>query len=105
MSGLPILVVGAGPVGLTLAGELRRGEVPVRIVDRLPEPSRLSKAVAVHARTLELLAADGLADRFLAAFPNIEPPAASRLPVASARASRRNETSVPLRPRQEPVRP
>lgn len=66
MSGRPILVVGAGPVGLTLAGELCRGGVPVRTIDRLPEPSRLSKAVAVHARTLELLAADGLADRFLA---------------------------------------
>lgn len=66
MSDDPILVVGAGPVGLTLAGELCRGGVPVRIVDRLTEPSRLSKAVAVHARTLELLAAGGLADRLLA---------------------------------------
>ncbi len=66
MTDRPILVVGAGPVGLTLAGVLRRDDIPVRIVDRLAEPSRLSKAVAVHARTLELLAADGLADRFLA---------------------------------------
>ena len=38
-------------------------------------------------------------------WPNIDPPSRSRLPVATLTASSRNETSVPLRPRQEPVRP
>ncbi len=65
MSGRPILVVGAGPVGLTLACELLRGEVPVRLVDTLPQPSPWSKAVAVHARTLELLRAMGVVERFV----------------------------------------
>lgn len=63
--GRPILVVGAGPVGLTLATELRRGGVPVRIVDKLAEPSTWSKAVAVHARTLEVLRAMGIAEPFV----------------------------------------
>ncbi len=60
-----ILVVGAGPVGLVLACELRRGGVPVRLVDKLPAPSPRSKAVSVHARTLELLESMGVVDRFL----------------------------------------
>ena len=61
----PILVVGAGPVGLTLACELLRGGVAVRLIDRLAEPSPWSKAVAVHARTLELLAGMSVVDRFV----------------------------------------
>jgi 2-polyprenyl-6-methoxyphenol hydroxylase-like FAD-dependent oxidoreductase len=61
----PILVVGAGPVGLTLAAELRRTGVPTMLVDKLAEPSPWSKAVAVHARTLEVLRAMGVADRFV----------------------------------------
>ena len=64
MSHGPILVVGAGPVGLTLASELRRTDLPIRVVDRLPEPSPWSKAVAVHARTMELLRSLGVAARF-----------------------------------------
>jgi 2-polyprenyl-6-methoxyphenol hydroxylase-like FAD-dependent oxidoreductase len=55
-----VLVVGAGPTGLTLACELAACGATVRIVDRDPEPSRHSKALGVHARTLELLARHGL---------------------------------------------
>ncbi|MFD0567781.1 FAD-dependent monooxygenase [Kitasatospora saccharophila] len=51
----PVLVVGAGPVGLTAAAELRRRGVPVRCVDRAQGPSPLSKALAVWPRTLEVL--------------------------------------------------
>jgi 2-polyprenyl-6-methoxyphenol hydroxylase-like FAD-dependent oxidoreductase len=65
MTELPVLVVGAGPVGLVAASELLRGGVPVRIVDRLPAPSPWSKAVAVHARSLEMLHAMGVDDRFV----------------------------------------
>jgi 2-polyprenyl-6-methoxyphenol hydroxylase-like FAD-dependent oxidoreductase len=67
MSGDPILIVGAGPVGLTLAAELRRSGIPTTVVDRLPAPSPWSKAVAVHARTLEVLRAMGLAEPFVEA--------------------------------------
>ena len=41
-----VLVVGAGPVGLTLALELARYGVPVRLVDKMTERSDKSRAVA-----------------------------------------------------------
>jgi 2-polyprenyl-6-methoxyphenol hydroxylase-like FAD-dependent oxidoreductase len=62
-----VLVVGAGPTGLLLAGELRRRGIPCRIIDRAAGPSPRSKALAVHARTLEVLENLGLEERFLAA--------------------------------------
>lgn len=48
------LVVGAGPVGLTAAGELRRHGVGCRIVDRLPARLPYAKAVGIQPRTLEV---------------------------------------------------
>jgi 2-polyprenyl-6-methoxyphenol hydroxylase-like FAD-dependent oxidoreductase len=51
----PVLVVGAGPVGMTMASELARYGVPVRIVDRAAERTDKSKALVVWSRTLELL--------------------------------------------------
>jgi 2-polyprenyl-6-methoxyphenol hydroxylase-like FAD-dependent oxidoreductase len=63
----PILVVGAGPVGLMAACELRRRGADVRIVDCAEAPADKSKALGVHARTLELLDSMGIADRFIAA--------------------------------------
>ncbi len=49
-----VLIVGAGPTGLTLALWLTRQGVSVRIVDRTAEPGTTSRALAIHARTLEL---------------------------------------------------
>ncbi|WP_079424438.1 MULTISPECIES: FAD-dependent monooxygenase [Streptomyces] len=49
-----VLVVGAGPVGLTAAVELRRRGVSCRIVDRLPARLPYAKAVGIQPRTLEL---------------------------------------------------
>lgn len=60
-----VLVVGAGPVGLTLAGELARAGVSHRLVDRSPEPSPLSRAAGIHSRTLELLELSGTVEPFL----------------------------------------
>ena len=40
----PVLVVGAGPVGLVLACGLARRGTRIRLIDRLPEPNRLSHA-------------------------------------------------------------
>ncbi|MEV4615206.1 FAD-dependent monooxygenase [Kitasatospora sp. NPDC049258] len=51
----PVLVVGAGPVGLTAATELARRGVPVRIIDQASGPSPLTKALMVWPRTLEVL--------------------------------------------------
>ncbi|MFE2169231.1 FAD-dependent monooxygenase, partial [Streptomyces sp. NPDC059447] len=49
-----VLVVGAGPVGLTAAVELRRRGMRCRIIDRLPERLPFAKAVGIQPRTLEL---------------------------------------------------
>jgi len=61
-----VLVVGAGPVGLTAACELARQGARVRFVDALPEPTAQSRAVVVHARTQEHLAAMGVLDELAA---------------------------------------
>ncbi len=50
-----VLIVGAGPIGLTAAAELARYGVRVRIIDRSPHPSRTSKALVIWSRTLELM--------------------------------------------------
>jgi len=50
-----VLIVGAGPTGLTLANELARQHIPFRIIDKMIAPTTLSKAIALQARTLELL--------------------------------------------------
>jgi 2-polyprenyl-6-methoxyphenol hydroxylase-like FAD-dependent oxidoreductase len=50
-----ILVVGAGPTGLTLATALKSQGLAVMIVDRLAEGANTSRAAVVHARTLEAL--------------------------------------------------
>lgn len=57
-----VLIVGAGPTGLVLALWLRRLGVDVRIVDKTAEPGTTSRALAVHARTLELYRQIGLAN-------------------------------------------
>src|SRR5271166_4117375 len=62
-----VLVVGAGPVGLTLACELLRRGIETRIVDARAVPTEKSKAIGVQARTLEVLDAMGIAGRFVAA--------------------------------------
>jgi 2-polyprenyl-6-methoxyphenol hydroxylase-like FAD-dependent oxidoreductase len=59
-----ILVIGAGPTGLTAAGELARRGISVRIVEKRPDRSPLSKALVLQARTLEMLDIVGLADEF-----------------------------------------
>jgi len=63
----PVLIVGAGPVGLTLAGELARYGVKVRIIDKAAARSDKSKALVLWSRTLELLQRDADAGVFVAA--------------------------------------
>jgi 2-polyprenyl-6-methoxyphenol hydroxylase-like FAD-dependent oxidoreductase len=62
MSDTQVLIVGAGPTGLVLALFLTRLGVRVRIVDKTAEPGSTSRALVVHARTLEFYRQIGLAD-------------------------------------------
>lgn len=57
-----VLIVGAGPTGLTLGIRLRQQGVACRIIERLPAPLPWSRALGLHARTQELLAALGVLD-------------------------------------------
>ncbi len=63
---IEVLVVGAGPVGLTAAHELTRRGVRVRIVDGAAGPAVTSRAIATHPRTLETYDQIGLLDEMLA---------------------------------------
>ena len=56
---LPILIVGAGPTGLTAALELARRGVEVRIVEKRTEPSSLSRAVGLMPGSMEIFQACG----------------------------------------------
>ena len=57
-----VFVAGAGPTGLVLALWLTRAGIRVRIIDKALEPGTTSRALVVHARTLELYRQLGLAD-------------------------------------------
>lgn len=61
----PVLVVGAGPVGLTMAAFLHHHGVPCRIIDKRSGPTQTSNAVAIHARTLELMRSIGVLDTLI----------------------------------------
>jgi 2-polyprenyl-6-methoxyphenol hydroxylase-like FAD-dependent oxidoreductase len=61
-----VLVVGAGPTGLMVAGDLARAGVGCTVLERRAEESNLARAFAVHARTLEMLDARGLAGDLVA---------------------------------------
>lgn len=60
-----VIIVGAGPVGLLLACELRLAGLDVVLLERRGEPVRDSRALSMHARTVETLGLRGLAARFL----------------------------------------
>ncbi|MFF1612746.1 FAD-dependent monooxygenase [Amycolatopsis sp. NPDC058278] len=61
-----VIVVGAGPTGLMLACELRVAGVETVLLERLPEPTGQSRALALHARSAEVLDQRGLLGPFLA---------------------------------------
>ena len=62
MADMQVLIVGAGPTGLVLALWLTRLGVRVRIIDKAAEPGTTSRALVVHARTLEFYRQLGFAD-------------------------------------------
>jgi 2-polyprenyl-6-methoxyphenol hydroxylase-like FAD-dependent oxidoreductase len=60
-----VVVVGAGPTGLMLACELALGGAPVHLLESRTSVPNITRAFAVHARTLELLDARGLAEELI----------------------------------------
>jgi len=67
-----VVVVGAGPTGLLLAGDLAEAGLRVRLLEKRDRTSNLTRAFAVHARTLEQLDARGLADDLVATGTRVE---------------------------------
>lgn len=62
-----VLVVGSGPTGMLLAGDLAAAGLRVTVIERRPHGiSNMTRAFGVHARTLEQLDARGLADELIA---------------------------------------
>ena len=61
-----ILIVGAGPTGLSLGIELARRGVPFRIIDKAAARSDKSRALAVQARSLELMRPWGVSEELVA---------------------------------------
>ena len=60
-----VLVIGARPVGLTMAVELARYRVPVRIIDKAAARTDKSKAIVLRSRTLELVDQMGCGPSFV----------------------------------------
>ena len=96
---LDVLVVGAGPTGMTCAIELARRGVAVRIVEKRTQPSDTSKALVVHARTLELLDTIELADELVAegyTSPGIDFSASADKPLRADMHKLADETRFPF---------
>lgn len=62
---IPVLIVGAGPTGLFMACELQRHGIDFRIIDKNPSASDKSKALGIHARSLEIFETAGIVKPFL----------------------------------------
>jgi 2-polyprenyl-6-methoxyphenol hydroxylase-like FAD-dependent oxidoreductase len=60
-----VLIVGAGPSGLTLAAALAADGIRAAVIDRLAEGANTSRAAVVHARTLEVLEPLGVSSRLV----------------------------------------
>src|SRR5262249_15079932 len=60
-----VLIIGAGPTGLTLATALAARGIQTTVVDRQATGANTSRAAVVHARTLEVLEPIGVADRLV----------------------------------------
>jgi rifampicin monooxygenase len=85
---IDVIVAGGGPTGVMLAGELRLHGVHVVVLEQDAEPTRIVRALGLHARSIEVMDQRGLLERFLALgqqyplggfFAGISKPAPDRL--------------------------
>ncbi|MFF2154877.1 monooxygenase [Paenibacillus chitinolyticus] len=60
-----VIVIGGGPVGMMLAGELALAGIKVCVVERLKETTPFSRALTVHPRTLEILDMRGVKSKLM----------------------------------------
>lgn len=68
-----VTVVGGGPTGLMLAGELALAGVEAEVLERRPTPGVVgSRARGFHSRTIEIFDQRGIVDRFLAAGQTVQ---------------------------------
>ncbi len=88
---IDVIVAGGGPTGVMLAGELRLQGVHALVLEKNAEPTRVVRALGLHARSIEVMDQRGLLERFLALgqqhpvggfFAGIVKPAPDRLDTA-----------------------
>ncbi len=85
-----VIIAGGGPTGMMLASELRLHGVHVLVLEKDTEPTRVVRALGLHARSVEVLDQRGLLERFLAlgkqypvvSFAGISKPPPDRLDTA-----------------------
>jgi 2-polyprenyl-6-methoxyphenol hydroxylase-like FAD-dependent oxidoreductase len=63
---IDVIVAGGGPTGVMLASELRLQGVNVLVLEKEAEPTKVVRALGLHARSIEVLDQRGLVERFLA---------------------------------------